>query len=339
MNRRLSIGGMWRWVPTLLAIQLLLTAPLAAEGQRASRMWRIGYLSVASDVEPYKHWVAAFREGLQKAGYVEGKNTIIEQRYADGRLERLPMLATELVRLNVDVLVTVPAGGAAAAKRATGTIPIVFIGEPDPVGAGLVASLARPGGNITGLTDTHADLVPKRLQLLKEIVPSVFRVGVLWNPANPSTRDQLTIAQTAASTLRLTVFPVDVRGPLRLDIERAFATIAKDRLGALLVVGDPTLGAQRKEIADRSIHYRLPTAGPHRSWAEDGLLMSYGASFVDLSRRSAILVDKILRGTTPSDLPVEQPTQFELVINMKTARTLDLTIPASVLLQANQIIE
>ena len=214
-----------------------------------------------------------------------------------------------------------------------------FIGEPDPVGTGLVATLARPGGNITGLADIHADLVPKRLQLLTEMVPSVSRVGVLWNPANPSTRQQLKIAQTAAPTLGLTVLPVDVEGPLRPDIERAFAAVAKERLGGLLVVGDPTLGAQRRRIAKRAIERRLPTAGPHRSWAEDGLLMSYGANFVDLSRRSAILVDKVLKGIKPADLPVEQPTEFELVINMKTAKALDLTIPASVLLQANQIIE
>jgi ABC-type uncharacterized transport system substrate-binding protein len=272
--------------------------------------------------------------GIRRRGKYHHRDTI-----RAGRLEQLPALATELVRLDIDVLVTVPAGGAVAAARATRTIPIVFIGEPDPVGTGLVSSLARPGGNITGLADTHSDLVPKRLQLLKEVVPSVSRVGVLWNPANPSTREQLKIAQTAAPTLGLTVFPLDVKGPLRADMELAFSTIAQERLGCLLVVGDPTLGAQRKEIAERTTQRRLPTAGPHRSWAEDGLLMSYGASFLDLSRRSAVLVDKILKGSKPADLPVEQPTQFELVINMKTAKALGLTIPASVLVQATQVIE
>ena len=338
MNGLLGISRT-RWITIVVAIQLLLTAPVTAEAQRTSKVWRIGYLSAASDVEPYKRWLAAFRERLQQSGYVEGNNTIIEQRYAGGRLERLPALATELVRLNVDILVTVPAGAAAAAKKVTGTIPIVFMGEPDPVGTGLVETLAHPGGNITGLADTHADLVPKRLQFLKEIVPSASRVGVLWNPANPSTREQLKIAQTAAPTLGLTVLPVDVTGPHRPDLDRAFSIIAKQNLGSLLVVGDPTLGAQRNGIAERSKQYRLPTAGPHRSWAEDGLLMSYGADFIDLSRRCALLVDKILKGTKPADLPVEQPTQFELVINMKTAKVLGLTIPGSVLLQANQRIE
>jgi putative tryptophan/tyrosine transport system substrate-binding protein len=180
----------------------------------------------------------------------------------------------------------VPSGSAAAAKKATNAIPIVFLGEPDPVGTGLVETLARPGGNLTGLADAHADLVPKRLQFLKEVVPSVSRVGVLWNPANASSRDQVKTAHTAALALGLTVFPVAVKGPLPDDMDRAFATIAKQRLGGLLVVGDPTLGAQRKVIAERSIQHRLPASGPHRSWAESGLLLSYGADFIDLSRRS-----------------------------------------------------
>lgn len=206
-------------------------------------------------------------------------------------------------------------------------------------GTRLVKTLAHLGGNITGLADAHADLVPKRLQFLKEVIPSISRIGILWNPANPSTRDQLKAAQTAASALGLTGLPVDVKGPRPDDIDRAFATIARDRLGALLVVGDPTLGAQREGIAERSIRHRLATSGPHRSWAESGLLLSYGADFIDMSRRSASLVDKIFKGVKPADLPVEQPTQFELVVNMKTAKALGLPIPSSVLLQANQVIE
>ena len=328
----------WTWVAVLAIIQLFVTPTLAAQDRKPLKIWRIGYLSVsvASNAEP---WFLAFREGLQNLGYVEGDNVIIERRYAGGRLERLPELAAELVALNVDVLVTVPSGGAAAARKATSTIPIVFLGEPDPVQSRLVQTLARPGGNVTGLADAHADLVQKRLQYLKEVVPSLTRIGFLWNPANPSTREQLKTAQQAASSLGLEVFPMAVKGALPEDVDRAFATIAKERLGGLFVVGDPTLGAQRRRIAEQALRYKLAASGPHKSWADNGLLLSYGADFIDLSRRSAGLVDKILKGAKPADLPVEQPTQFEFAINLKTAKALGLTIPASILLQASQVIQ
>jgi putative ABC transport system substrate-binding protein len=327
----------WTWA-ILVVIQLFIALPLAAQDQKPVKVWRIGYLSVsvASNAEP---WFLAFRDALQKLGYVEGDNVIIDKRYAGGRLERLPALAAELVALNVDVLVTVPSGGAAAARKATGTIPIIFLGEPDPVQARLVATLARPGGNVTGLADAHADLVQKRLQFLKEIVPSMTRLGFLWNPANPSTRDQLRTAQQAASALGLEVLPMAVKGPLPEDIDRAFAAIATEGLGGLFVVGDPTLGAQRRRIAQHAVRYKLAASGPHKSWSDNGLLLSYGADFIDLSRRSAGLVDKILKGAKPADLPVEQPTQFELVVNSKTAKALGLTIPPSILLQASQVIQ
>lgn len=237
------------------------------------------------------------------------------------------------------MLVTAPVGTARAAKTMTSTVPIVFVGEPDPVGTGLVGSLARPGGNVTGLADAHADLVPKRLELLKQLVPSASRFGVLWNPSNASTAPQLKMAQAAAPGLGLGIVAVDVKGPGRGDLERAFATIAKDRLGGLLVVGDSTLGVQRDRIAQLAIAHRLPTSGSHRGWAEGGLLMSYGTDFVALFRHGAILVDKILKGAQPAALPVEQPTKFELVINAKTAKALALTIPPSLVGRADAIIQ
>jgi putative tryptophan/tyrosine transport system substrate-binding protein len=327
VNRRAFVTG----------LGAVLAAPLGAEAQQARKRYRIGFLSLASEIEPPDQSdVAAFREGLRVLGYAEGENLVIEQRYAAGRLERLPELAAELVRLKVDVLVTY--GSGSSAKQATRSIPIVFIVEPDPVGTGLVASLARPGANITGLADAHADLVPKRLELLKEVVPSAARVGVLLNPAR-STATQLKIAQTAASALGLTVFPVAVTGPGSDDLDRAFATMGKEHPGALLVIGDPTLAIRRNRIAELAIKRRLPTSGTVRTWAEAGLLMAYGTNFIDVFRHAATYVDKILKGAQPGDLPVEQPTKFELVINLKTAKALGLTIPPSLLLRADQVIE
>jgi putative tryptophan/tyrosine transport system substrate-binding protein len=318
----------------------LLAGPVAVRAQPAGRMWRIGYLSLVSEkLVQYRPWVAAFRDGLRGLGYVEGENLTIDQRYAAGQVERLPALAAELVRLRADVLVAAPAGSALAAKKVTSTIPIVFMGEPDPVGTGLVASLARPGGNATGLADAHTELLPKRLELLKLLVPAVSRVGVLWNPSNASTAPQLKAVQAAGPALGLTIVPVEVKGPGHDDLDRAFEAIGRDRLGGLLVVGDPILGNRRARIAELAIAHRLPTSGTHRGWAEGGLLMSYGTDFVELFRHGAVLVDKILKGTKPANLPVEEPTKFELVINLKTARKLDLAIPPSLLQRADQVIE
>jgi putative ABC transport system substrate-binding protein len=318
----------------------LLAGPVAVRAQPAGRMWRIGYLSLVSEkLVQYRPWVAAFRDGLRGLGYVEGENLTIDQRYAAGQVERLPALAGELVRLRADVLVAAPAGSALAAKKVTSMIPIVFMGEPDPVGTGLVASLARPGGNATGLADAHTELLPKRLELLKLLVPAVSRVGVLWNPSNASTAPQLKAVQAAGPALGLTIVPVEVKGPGHDDLDRAFEAIGRDRLGGLLVVGDPILGNRRARIAELAIAHRLPTSGTHRGWAEGGLLMSYGTDFVELFRHGAVLVDKILKGTKPANLPVEEPTKFELVINLKTARKLDLAIPPSLLQRADQVIE
>jgi len=326
-------------IAAIVAVLLLVVAPLTARAQPAGKVWRIGYLSLTSDSESYKPWLAALRDGLRDLGYVDGENIIIEPRYAAGQVERLSPLAAELVRLKVDVLVTAPAGSALAARSASRTIPIVFIGEPDPVGTALVASLAHPGGNVTGLADAQADLVPKRLELLKQVVPSVTRVGILWSPANPGTAPQVRIAEGAAPALGLTVLPVAVKGPRRDDLDRAFATIERERLGSLFVIGDSTLGVQRDRLAELSLKHHLPTSASHSRWAEGGLLMSYGTDFVDLFRRSASLVDRILRGAKPADLPVEEPTKFELVINMHTAKALGLAISPSLLSRADRVIE
>ena len=323
-----------------LGILAVLAAPMAIEAQPAAGIRRIGYLSLASgELEQHKRWFEAFRDRLRQLGYVEGDNLIIEQRYAAGRVDRLQALAVELVRLKADVLVGAPAGSATAAKRATSTIPIVFMGEPDPVGTGLAASLARPGGNTTGLADAHADLVPKRLELLKQCVPTASRIGVLWNPSNASTAPQLRLVEAAAPALGLTVVPVDVKGSTRDDLERTFASIERHRLTGLLVVGDSTLGNHRSRIAELSIAHRLPTSGTHRGWAEGGLLIAYGTDFVEMFRHGADVVAKILKGAKPADLPVEQPTKFELVINLRTAKALGLTIPPSLLQRADQVIE
>jgi putative tryptophan/tyrosine transport system substrate-binding protein len=326
-------------IATIVAALLLVVAPLTARAQPAGKVWRIGYLSLTSDTVSYRPWLAALRDGLRDLGDVDGENIVIEPRYAAGQVERLSTLAAELVRLKVDVLVTAPAGSALAARSASRTIPIVFIGEPDPVGTALVASLAHPGGNVTGLSDAQADLVPKRLELLKQVVPSVTRVGILWSPANPGTAPQVKIAEGAAPALGLTVLPVAVKGPRRDDLDRAFATFEREHLGSLFVIGDSTLGVQRDRLAELSLKHRLPTSASHSRWAEGGLLMSYGTDFVDLFRRSASLVDRILRGAKPADLPVEQPTKFELVINMHTAKALGVVISPSLLSRADRVIE
>lgn len=323
-----------------LSLTGFLAMPAAVVAQVPRKTWRIGYLSLVSPkLEQSRRWIAAFQEGLRKLGYIENQNLILEQRYAAGQIGRLPALAAELIDLKVDVVVAAPAGSALAAKKVTSTVPIVFMGEPDPVAIGLVASLARPGGNVTGLADAHADLIPKRLELLKQVIPPSSRVGVLWNPANPSTAPQLKTAQAAGQVLGLSVRPVDVKGPARSDLDEAFAALGGAGLSAILVIADPTLGNHRNRIAELSIAHRLPTSGTHRGWTEGGLLMSYGSDFIDMFRRGAMLVDKILRGGKPADLPVEEPTKFEFVVNLKTARALGLTMPASLLARADQVLE
>jgi len=319
-----------RLIGLVLALAL---APLVAEAQPAEKLARIGYLSLGSAADTPK----ALLQGLRELGYVEGQNLVIEYRYTEGKAERLPDLAEELVSLKVDIIV---AGGTPlplAAKRATTTIPIVMTSAGDPVGSGLVASLAKPGGNVTGLSTFTRDLAAKRLQLLKEVVPVISRVAVLWNAANPYAVLNMRETEAAARTLGLQVQSVEVRGPD--DIETGFSTAIRWRAGAFIVVDDPVTYLHRTRIADLAARNQLPAMYGFRQYAEAGGLMAFGTSLADLSRRAATYVDKILKGAKPADLPVEQPTQFEPVINAKTAKALKLTIPPSVLLRADQVIE
>ncbi len=313
----------------------LLLAPLAAAAQQARKVPRIGYLADSS-VESEKRNLAAFQQGLRELGYVEGEHIVIEQRLTAGRSERLPELAAELVRLKVDVLVAGGGPAAFAAKKATSTIPIV-VHAADPVGTGLVARLAHPGGNVTGLSDLHSDLVPKRLELLKELVPMASRVAVLLNLANPECSLQWKDLQAAAPALGVTGLPLEVRGPD--DIDRAFTTMRKKRAGALLVCGDRMLATHKSRIFELAVKSRLSAIYTNRRWVDAGGLMSYGANFDVLYRRLATYVDKILKGAKPADLPVEQPTRFELVINLTTAKALGLTIPQSILIRSDQVIQ
>ncbi len=312
-----------------------LVPTLTAEAQQATKVARVGYLS-ASAPEWDKTWLAAFRQGMRDLGYVERQNLVIEERYAEDRAERLPALAAELDALKIDVLVMY---GVWMAKQLPIRVPVVFTVSADPVGAGLAVSLARPGGNMTGLSDTHADVVPKRLEFLRQVAPSVARVAVLFNPTNETSRLQIKTAQAAAPAVGMTLVPLDVRGPDPRDIDRAFAAISAERAGALLVIAEPTLAAHRGRIADFAVKHRLPTIGTVRLWAAAGFLLSYGTDFHDLWRRAATYVDKILKGAKPGDLPIEQPTKFELIINLKTAKALGLTIPPSLLARADQVIE
>ena len=295
----------------VLAFSVVL-APLAAEAQQAEKVWRVGYLSSSSAEREWTRF-AAFQQGLRELGYLEGKSISIEQRYAGGEFERLPELAAELARLKVDIFVIAGAPAAHAAKKASSVIPIVMTAVADPVGMGLVASLARPGGSITGLSDFNTGVVAKRLELLREVVPSVSRVAVLLNPTNPSNPPQLKLTQAAAATLGVTLLAFEAK---RADaIDRAFVAIKTERAGALIVIGDPLLGTHAKRIVELSTRNRLPAIYWIREFPDAGGLMSYGANFDDLWRQAATYVDKILKGAKRGELPVEQPTKFELVIN------------------------
>jgi putative tryptophan/tyrosine transport system substrate-binding protein len=314
----------------------LLAAPLAAEAQPAGKIPRIGFLATPS-AEVIQGRVTAFEVALRDLGYVDGKSIIIDYRYGDGRYERLPTLAAELVRLKVDILVVVGAPAAHAAKNATSVIPIVIGNAADPVGTGLVVSLARPGGNITGLSDFNIDLVTKRPELLKELVPTASRVAVLVNPSNPTHSPQMKELHAAAPALGVTVLRVEAEGAN--DIDGAFTVLRNERPGALIVLGDLMFGTHRARIAELAVKNRLPAIWAVREDVAAGALMSYGTNFPDLYRRAAVYVDKILKGAKPAGLPIEQPTKFELVINLKTAKALGLTIPPSLLARADQVIE
>jgi ABC-type uncharacterized transport system substrate-binding protein len=325
-------------VIAVLALSLL-AAPLAAEAQQAAKVARIGYLSTNLAANP--HLQEAFLQGLRDLGYVEGRNLVIEYRFAEGKLERFPALAAELGALKVDVIVT--AGGtlaARAAKQATRTLPIVFAAAADPVESRLVTSLARPGGNVTGLSIVSPELVGKSLELLKEAVPGVSRVAVLWQPGGFGERtekDMLNGAKVAARALGVRPQFIEARGPA--DFDRAFWEMTRARAGALIVFANAMFTIERRRLVDLAAKTRLPALYAFREYVDAGGLMAYGPNLADLYRRAATYVDKILKGAKPGDLPVEQPTKFELVVNLKTARTLGLTIPTSVLSRADQIIE
>jgi len=319
----------------ILALALgVLAVPLAAEAQQAGKVPRIGVLSFFTEPDPQ---VEALKQGLREQGWIEGQNVGLEYRYANNKLEQLPNLAVELVRLRVDVIVTGGEAGIRAARGATSTTPIVMANSGDPVGTGLIASLSRPGGNITGLSLLAPDLGGKRLELLKETVPKVSRVAVLWNPTNAVKVLELKSTEVAARALGVMVTSIEVRAPT--DFDRAFAAIARERPNALITLTDPLTRGHKKQIAEFAAKSRLPMIAEQREFAEAGGLMTYGASLRDLYRRAATYVDKILKGAKSGDLPVEQPTKFELVINLKTAKALGLKIPQSVLIRADEVIE
>ncbi len=312
----------------------LLAAPLTADAQQAGKVYRIGYLGNSPTPPPL--W-EAFLRGLRDLGWVEGQNIVIERRNAEGRYERLPDLAADLVRLRVDIIVASGSPAPLAAKRATSTIPIVMTNAGDPVGSGLVTSLGRPGGNVTGLSLLTPALVGKQLELLKEVVPKVNRAAVLTNPGHSASARMLTEAEAAMRPLGLQLQVLDARGPG--EFEAAFSAMTRGRAGALLILADPMFFGERKRLADLAARSRLPAVSGLREFADAGILMAYGASLSDLFRRAATFVDKILKGAEPAALPVEQPTTFELVINLKTAKALGVTIPQSLLLRADQVLE
>jgi putative ABC transport system substrate-binding protein len=315
----------------------LLAVPLAAEAQPAAKVYRIGLLGTVPLTDPgTSHIWDGFLEGLRQLGYVEGQNFVIEGRYSEGRSERLPALAAELVQLKVDVIVAA-ATTADEAKRTTSTIPIVMTNHGDPVGSRVVASLARPGGNVTGLSALSPALVGKQLQLLKEAVPRVSRVAVLSNPTHPSHPTSLQEAEVAARSLKVRLQILEARAPT--EVAGAFSTVTKESAGALLVLGDPMFFGERTRIVELAAKSRLPLMSIQKEYAEAGGLLAYGIDQRDSFRRAATYVDKILKGAKPADLPVEQPTKFELVINLKTAKALGLTIPQSVLGRADEVIQ
>ena len=323
---------------SLMLAVFILIPPLTAKAQPTGKVWHIGYLDQGSARQPAsRRYLEALRQGLRDLGWVEGRNIAIEVRYAEGKTDQLPALAAELVRLKVDLIVTRTTPAALAAKQATTTIPIVIGAAADPVGSGIVASLARPGGNITGWTHLGLELRAKYLELLKETTPKAHRFGVLWNPTNQVHRPSLKVIEAAAEQLRVELHLVGVQDPKELD--SAFSVMVGRRVEALVVFPDGMFSAQAPLIIALAARTRLPTMYGDREFAEAGGLMAYGVNFADMNRHGASFVDKILKGAKPADLPVEQPTKFELVINLKTAQALQLTIPQSMLRRADQVIE
>ena len=327
MNRRAFIAA---------ATVSILGSPHSAHAQQP-RVYRIGLLDFSAPDPARQVWWNAFRQQMRDLGYVEGQNMRFEPRWAQGNDDQLPKLAAELVGLKVDVIVTGGSNAAVAAKRATSTIPIVMASGSDPVAVGLVASLRQPGGNVTGMTSINSELAGKRLELLRTVAPRVSRIAILWDKRDPGSRLNADATEAAAKTAGLTIYscPVDTFAGL----DGAFATAGREHAGALIVVGTARLFSFRKRIADLALKHRLPTVVGSREYAEAGSLASYGTDFPALFRHAAGYVDKILKGAKPADLPVEQPTKFELVINLKTAKALALTIPQSLLQRADDVIQ
>jgi len=320
----------------LIASGALLAAPLAARAQQAGKVHRIGFLGNSTPALE-ANLVGPFREGLRELGYVEGRNILIEYRWAEGKYERFPALVGEFIALKVDVIITAGTPAALAVKKATASIPLVMVAVGDPVGTGLVASLARPGGNATGLTSIAPELEGKRLELLKETLPKVSRVAEFWNPANAYQIGSEKEVQAAAKVLRISIVSMPVRTPEELG--NAFAAIPRERADAVLVLADRLFLHNRERIAGFAITNHLPGMNAYRELVEAGGLMSFGPSYAVMHRQAATYVDKILKGAKAGDLPVEQPAKFELVINLKTAKTLGLTIPQSVLVRADEVIQ
>jgi ABC-type uncharacterized transport system substrate-binding protein len=315
---------------------LLFALSFPANAQQPGKIPRIGFLG-GSSASAYSSFIEAFRQGLRELGYVEGKNIVIEYRFAEGRTDRMPELAAELLRLKMDIMVAGSTSGALAAKSATSTIPIVFFGVSDPVVAGLVDSLARPGGNITGVTSISAVLAGKRLELLKETIPKLSRVAVLWNPPDPSSAQQWKESQLPARELGLQLHSMEVSSADKYD--SAFNEAVKARSAALAVTLHPLASSNQKQIADLAAKNGFPAIYPRGDFVESGGLMCYGPNWAEPLRRAAAMVDKLLKGTKPTDIPVEQPKKFELIINLKAAKQIGLTIPPNVLARADKVIK
>ena len=314
----------------------ILAAPLAAKAEQAVKTWRIGFLGPSSAAAS-AHLIAAFREGLRDRGYIEGQNLAIELRWADGHVDRLPTLAKELVATNIDVLVSPTPPAARAAKDATSTIPIVMFNVADPVGSGLVAGLMRPGGNVTGQTNDVPGLGEKLIALVRELVPTIRSVAVLRNPTNPAAAIQLKEVDDAGRVAGLEIHSFETREPK--DFQPVLEAIGAARVGAVVVRADPMFFGPRKRLAELALTNRIPTLFERREYAEAGGLVGYGPSLVEQFGHAASFVDKILKGATPADLPIEPPTRLELVINLKTAKALGLTLPPSLLGRADEVIE
>jgi putative tryptophan/tyrosine transport system substrate-binding protein len=321
---------------SILVGTLVLVFGLAAEAQQPTKIPRIGYLSTVSPAANVTR-IEAFRQGLRELGYVEGKNIVIEWRYAEGKVDRLPSLAAELVRLKVDVIITAASPPTRAAKELTRTIPIVMAFDDDPVGSGFVASLARPGGNVTGLSSLALEIGGKQLELLKEIIPRLSRVAILGTSTVPHYANLVKEIDLVAKAVEVKVQEVDVLNVT--DIEKAFGAASKADAGAVLVMGSPILNSHRTQIVVLAAKSRLPATYSRPEYVQDGGLLYYGTSFPDLFHRAATYVDKILKGAKPADLPIEQPTKFELIINMKAAKQIGLTIPPNVLARADRVIK